>query len=354
MQREDSLELNALEVAAERLRRLRLTEPVETEVDYLRLFRLMQPVAPPAYSRPGDPPRLEKRVAFDDRACANRLRRERTIVKGRFLSGNVGYVFADQLATYAAAFRKSHSARDYTLEIVQEVVNHHGPLTIEQIKEETGFLSRQIVPALHKLQKSFLVYEDQVDEDWERAWYDFESEWPGLAVADVDPLRARAAIMRNFLQVHVFATARHMADWSGLSLRNVGAAVDLLQGDPAIREARTDRGEEGWIFGDMSNLKEPASHRRAIMLTHSDLLIRSHKTELKRRFGGREVLRYLLIDGQPLGAVIGHWRIGPHDVDDIAILADETDEIKDEVINEVASVYHPPYSTIRKYAGKDL
>jgi hypothetical protein len=348
------MELNALDVAAARLRRQCLTDPVATEVDYLKLFRLMQPVAPPAYSRPGDPPKLEKRVAFDDRECANRLRRERIIVKGRFLSGNVGYVFAEQLATYAAAFRRPLSAGDYTLDIVQEVVQRHGPITIGQIKEETGLLSKQIVPALHKLQRSFLVYEDQVDEDWERGWYDFETEWPGLALEDTDPLEARAAVIRDFLQVHVFATERHISDWSGLSLTNVRAAVDSLLGDPAVSEACTDRGEEGWVFGDVPNTRLPADSRRVIMLTRSDMLIRSHKTELKRRFSGREVLRFLLVHGEPVGAVIGHWRIGPHDVDDIVIQVEETDGIRDEAICEVASAYHPPYSTIQKYAGKDL
>ena len=55
------------------------------------------------------------------------------------------------------------------------------------------------------------------------------------------------------------------------------------------------------------------------MLHRSDFLTKSHTSELKRRFGGQEVLQYLLIDGMFGGAVLGHWRIGPHDVDDIVV-----------------------------------
>ena len=40
--------------------------------------------------------------------------------------------------------------------------------------------------------------------------------------------------------------------------------------------------------------------------------------ELKERFGGLEVLQYLLIDRNFAGAVCGHWRIGPHDVEEMA------------------------------------
>jgi hypothetical protein len=34
-------------------------------------------------------------------------------------------------------------------------------LTIQQIKEDTGLLVKEITPVLHRLQEAFLVYEDQ-------------------------------------------------------------------------------------------------------------------------------------------------------------------------------------------------
>jgi hypothetical protein len=36
-----------------------------------------------------------------------------------------------------------------------------GGLTPQQIKEETGLLNQEIMPALHRLQEAFVVYEDR-------------------------------------------------------------------------------------------------------------------------------------------------------------------------------------------------
>jgi hypothetical protein len=89
------------------------------------------------------------------------------------------------------------------------------------------------------------------------------------------------------------------------------------------------------------------------MLHRSDLLVRSHKSDLKRRFGEHEVLQYLLIDGRFLGAVLGHWRIGPHDVDDIVVElpAGERSARRDEILRAVRWGYRPPGSAVLRYDG---
>lgn len=68
------------------------------------------------------------------------------------------------------------------------------------------------------------------------------------------------------------------------------------------------------------------------------------------------MLQYLLIDAELRGAVCGHWRIGPHDVEDIAVelAAKEREQRKAEIIAEVSQNYHPPFSQIRRFAGKTL
>ena len=91
-------------ILAKRLRRQRLTDPLPSADSYLDLFRLLQPVSPVAFTRPGDPPRLMPRTRFDDGAEADRLRAQRRLVKGRFLGGNIGYVLAEDLALYARHF----------------------------------------------------------------------------------------------------------------------------------------------------------------------------------------------------------------------------------------------------------
>ena len=341
-------------IIAERLRRQHLLERASTDEEYLELARLMQPIAPPAYSKPGNPPVLEARVCFDDSVLTGKLRRDRRLVKGRFLSGNVGYVFSDQLATYAVAFLRPLAGLNRVQQTVLDVVQRAGPVTIHQIKEETGLLSRQIVPALHRLQKAFLVYEDQIDSDWERAWYDFETEWPDTDLSEGDSVSALSTVIRNYLQVQVFATSRHVADWSGLPLRKVEEALLLLAQDNSIRRVRVAPGTDGWLLGDAPDSSQVP--RQVIVLSQADLLVRSYASDLKRRFPGREILKYLLIDGRLIGAVIGHWRIGPHDVEDIEVQLPEEEAAgrMTEVLEVVSRIYHPPHNHIRRYARRLL
>ena len=244
-------------ILAERLKRQRLILPLRRQKDYLPLFRMLQPVSPVAYSYPGSPPGLVHRTTFDHKKAADKLRAGRTIVKGRFLGGGIGYVCADDLAVYATAFRKPVKGLNYIQQMVLEIVNDVGPLSPRQIKEESkliedlGLLNKEIMPALHRMQEAFLVFEDPPDTDWERNWCGFEAEWP-----DID-----------------------------------------------------------------------------------------------FRFGGEEVLQYLLIDGEFAGAVLGHWRIGPHDVDDILIElpAKQRSARKAEIMDAVAWNYHPPHHQILAY-----
>lgn len=62
-----------------------------------------------------------------------------------------------------------------------------------------------------------------------------------------------------------------------------------------------------------------------------------------------------LIDGEFKGA-IGQWKIGPHDIDDVALLMseDEIPERKEEIIQEIRSEYHPEITRILKFNGKTL
>ena len=70
-------------------------------------------------------------------------------------------------------------------------------------------------------------------------------------------------------------------------------------------------------------------------------------------FSGLEILQYLLIDGEFLGAVTGHWRIGPHDVEDIIVTLPKktATNYKQAILDEVSRIYSPPHSTIQKYNG---
>ena len=67
----------------------------------------------------------------------------------------------------------------------------------------------------------------------------------------------------------------------------------------------------------------------------------------------REAAPDLLIDGELNGAVMGHMRIGPHDVEDIELQIPprECASRRREILSVVAKHYCPPRSQIRHYCG---
>jgi hypothetical protein len=341
-------------IFAERLQRQRLIEPAKTPEEYAELFRQLQPVSPVYFSCPGDPPSLVHRAVFNDCEVSADWRQTREIVKGRFLRGTIGYVFGDELELYANAFQRSLKSLSRNQELVYSTLSHVGPLTPRQIKEETGLLNKEIMPILHRLQQAFLVYEDQLDSDWERAWYIFSQEWPDL---DIGPDRWESAaqqVLLRFLHVNVFASIEQVKDWSGWSLKEIDHLLQLLQANGKITACRIDGLGNGWMRTEDTCLDCGAPPSSVIMLHKADPLLRAHISELSRRFAGLEVLQYLLIDGDFRGAVCGHWRIGPHDVEDIVLDLPEGERTarKDEVMEAVAWRYHPPSHHIIRYCGE--
>jgi len=346
--------MNMAAILPERLRRQRLTEPLRNPSEYMGLFRLLQPVPPGV--RPGDPPRLVHRTVFDDGAVADGMREDRIMVKGRFLGGTIGYVLAADLELYANAFCRPLSGLNETQQTVLDAIKGAETLTPRQIKEETGLLNKQIMPALHRLQRAFLVYEDQVDSDWERNWYEFSTEWPEIDLAEAKWETSAAQVILRFLRGHVFATFEQLKDWSGWPSRPLARLVRDMEENNAIVPGAVEHLGEGWICPQDIPLRPREASPSVFMLRRSDILARSHASELKRRFGHQEVLQYLLIDGAFKGAVLGHWRIGPHDVEDIIVElpAAERTNRQEEILRAVASQYRPPHSRILKYTGRIL
>ena len=341
-------------IIAERLLRQHLSIPISNPEDYIELFRLLQPVSPIFFSYPGSPPRLVHRTAFDDSKVADRMREDRAIVKGRFLGGNIGYVLSDDLEIYANAFCRQIPLISDIQQRIFDTIRYTGPLTPRQIKEETGLLNKQIAPALSRLQEAFLVYEDQPDDNWARGWYEFATEWREVCIDESKKERAISQVLLNFLQGHVFATMEQIKDWSQLSSKLLTAVINDMEKNRKIVSRLIEGLGEGWMLPqDISGREVKPS---VFMLHRSDFLARSHASELKRRFGDYEVLQYLLIDGEFKGAVVGHWRIGPYDVDDIILELPHAERAqrRDEIIRAVSWYYKKPDNPILKYDGKEI
>jgi len=337
-------------LAAHRLRRQGLSQPAADEAAYLGLVRRLQPVAPIHFSRPGSPPRLVHRAAFDEGALADRWRAGRLLVKGRFWGGNIGYVLAEELGLYGAAFRRPLPRLSALHERILQTFKYEGPLSPRQLAAESGVRHKELMPALHRLQEAFLVCEDQEDDDWERPFGLFAAEWPGVDLEALPWEEAAAEVVMRLVHSQVLLSAAQICDWSGWPARKVAGLLAQLEG-----AGRVERAGEGWRRPEDRELPFCEPEQSAFMLHKADPLVKSHQHQLKALFPG-EVLQYLLIDGVFRGAVCGHWRIGPHDVEDIALRLPRRQLAarKQEVLAAVAAQYHPPHHQIRGYAGMAL
>ena len=342
-------------ILAHRLRRHGLLSPARDEGEYVELVRRLQPVTPVARDMPGAAPRLMHRCRGDDSALADRLRGRQELLKGRFSGGRIGYVLAADYELYATAFRRPLKALNSLQDRVLKVLGYHDGLSPRQLRLETKVPHKKLMPVLHRLQEAFLVFEDQSDGGWDRLWSPLGSALPE---ADLDRRsweEAAMAVIRRFLQSHVFATFQQLKSWSGFTKRGLTAVLARLE-EEGLSPVQVDDMGEGWTCVEDRTL-EPARMDPGVFLLHrGDPLVIPHTTELKERFEGLEVLAYLLVDGELSGAVCGHWRIGPHDVEDVVLTIPEGECMrrKDEIVKEVGRFYHPPGHHILRYAGMAL
>ena len=212
------------------------------------------------------------------------------------------------------------------------------------------------MPILHRLQEAFLVYEDQLTADWERGWYIFSSEWPQVAIDPSLKKQCAEIILLRTLESQIFASLAQLKDWSSWSLKELQELLSELEKKEKVVKITIAGLGEGWVRSEDMQLNELDLPPSVFMLHKADPLVRSHVSELKKVFQGQEVLQYLLIDGTFQGAVLGHWRIGPHDVEDILLNLSTAvaKSRRTEIIAAVNWGYRPPFSNINKYNGEKI
>ncbi len=338
-----------------RLMRQGLIDPAPDEDAYEKLFRAQQPVPTVYFCEPGTPPQIRYRAAFDDVAFNRDLREDHTIAKGRFAGGNIAYVYADELPLYASVYRKPMGIWTEKEEAVHHCLSHMGPLYKEQIAEEVGLKASAVNKALTRLQRAFLVHADHGDSYDEQLWYDFTSLFPEIDLDDMDRDLALQEILIRFIRNMVYTDEKQAKDWSRLPMRDIKHLFEKMADETIITPMEVDGTAKWTLIEDMPLMERewPSPPARIHVMHRADYLVKAHESELKKRFSGLEILQYLLIDGVFRGAVTGHWRIGPHDVDDIVLTLPQAErkERKDEIIAEVSKYYSPPFSRILRYDG---
>ncbi len=314
------------------------------ESEYINLYRDMQPGQNVYWNGFGEPPTLSFRANFNDIEFNKDRQYDRLLIKGRFGGGNLGWIIPEDMELFTALYRKPLKSPTLTQLQLLELIQSIGPLNIQQMKEETGLLVKEITPALHRLQEAFLIYEDQYDGDWDRGWYRFDEIFPNVNVEKLTRHEALKIVLQRFAYRLVWFDTAMAKSFYKLPEKEIKLAVGELISDGILISS-----DNGFMLKNDSELLgnyEPKEMHFIYALHRNDFLYKSHehilKDYAKKLTDGLEYdcepLQYLLIDGEFHGASVGHFRNGPYDLNDIVCDLPDAEERKSEIIDAVQAV----------------
>jgi len=307
-----------------------------SETEYIALYRDLQPGQNVYWNGFGDPPSLTYRADFNDIEFNRERQRTHALIKDRFMGGNLGWIIPEDLELFAAAYQKPLDKPAPRQLALLELIEREGPLTIQQMKEETGMLVKEITPALHRLQAAFLVYEDQYDGEWDRGWYIFNEMFPDTDLRKYTRLDALKILLRRFTYRHVRFDAQMAKSFFKMPDKEIKAAIIGLTSDGALAET-----ENGYVLReDLEAIQTYAADtpKAVFAMYRNDFLVKSNEHWLKERYTHSypDTLYYILIDGEFRGAAVGKFRYTP-EIEDIVLDLPEREAAKrkDEILQAV-------------------
>lgn len=324
--------------------------------EYTTLYRDLQPGQNVYWNGFGDPPSLSFRAAFDDMEFNRQRQSTRQLIKGRFAGGNLGWIAAEDLELFAALYSKPLDHPAQAQQVLLDLIEREGPLNIQQMKEVTGMLVKEITPVLHRLQEAFLIYEDQYDGQWDRGWYRFGEMFPDINMSRYSRQEALKILLQRFAYRSVLFDVDMARAFYKLPKKDIKTAMEEL-----IREGIFIEIEDGYLLKtDLAVLQAytDITPRFVLALHRNDFLVKSNEHWLKERFKHLvyDTLQYLLIDGEFRGASVGHFKNGPYVLEDIIFDLPEVEITtrKDEILEAVYAVNFGQKNPMKRYNGEDL
>lgn len=330
-------------IIALRMERQFLTRKA-SKAEYIPLYRDMQPGQNVYWNGFGDPPSLSFRADFDDVEFNRERQAKRELIKGRFAGGNLGWIMPEDLELFASLYRNPLKNPAEKHMRILELIERQGPLTIQQMKEETGMLVKEITPVLHRLQKAFLIHEDQFDGEWDRGWYRFSEIFPEADCQKYTRHEALKTVLQRFAHRHVLFDESMAKSFYKLPGKGIKTAVRELVEEGVLRVH-----DDGYMLQSdwthlQSHVAKPPSFVHA--LHRNDFLYKSNEPALKGKWKSllepltydHEPLQYLLIDGTFHGVTVGRFRNGPYDLNDVVCDLPNAQKRRDEIIEAIAAV----------------
>ena len=328
------------------------------ETEYIELYRDTQPGQNVYWNGFGQPPTLTFRAGFNDIEFNRDRQKERKLIKGRFAGGNLGWIMPEDLELFVALYRKPLTKPTELQLKLLELIENAGPFNIQQIKEETGLLVKEIAPILHRLQEAFLIYEDQYDGEWDRGWYKFREIFPDVNTEKYTRLEALKIVLQRFAYRLVWFDTAMAKSFYKIPEKEIKLAVAELEKDGILASV-----DCGYILqSDMEVLNEynPKPMNFVYAIHRNDFLYKANEQMLKEWIKplvenleyDHEPLQYLLIDGEFHGASVGHFRNGPYDLNDVVCDLPDAEKRKEEMIEAIKTVNFGKMP--QRFMGKEL
>lgn len=324
------------------------------ETEYLPLYRDLQPGQNVYWNGFGQPPSLTFRADFDDIEFNRQRQANRSLVKARFAGGNLGWVMEDDFELFACLYCRPLDKPSEIQLLLLDLIRREGPLTIQLMKEDTGLLVKEITPALHRLQEAFLIYEDQYDNEWDRGWYKFPEMFPKINIKRYTKLEALKIVLQRFSYRQVCFNMEMAKSFYKLPGKIIKEAIESL-----VSESIIEKTGNGWsLKSDIELLKSYSSETPKFVyaMHRNDFLVKSNDYWLKEKIkhAGHETLQYLLIDGEFHGAIVGHFRNGPYDLEDVILdlPPEEAAARKKDILEAVRMVNYG--KSVTHYQGEEL
>ena len=339
-----------------RMQRQCLVSPV-SQAEYDALYRDLQPGMNLYWHGFGQPAECTFRADFDDVEYNRQRQARRALVKGRFAGGNLGWIMAEDLPLFAALYRKPIVGFMSDVQLtIMTLIERMGPLNIQQIKEETGYLVKEITPALHRLQEAFLLYEDQYDGEWDRAWYRFEEMFPEHDLNRYTRAEALDVVLQRFAYRMAWFDTKMAKAFYKLPEKEIRQACERL-----VERGVLTALDGGFLVARDAGMLDalPEQPLPPVRAFHrNDFLVRALEHELKATFKplydalpyDHDPQYYVMVDGEFRALSVGHFRYGPYEIHDIVCDLPDMWVRKDEIC--AAVLKENPGSVIQRFMGQ--
>jgi len=208
-----------------------------------------------------------------------------------------------------------------------------------------------------------LIYEDQIESDWDRMWFSFETMFPEIDINKYTQSELLKIILPRFAKLNVFFDISMARSFYKLPLKELQTAADEL-----VRSGEFVNYDNGYMLksdfdflnsGKSDNLKQEKSayvmHRNDFLVKSNENSSHQHPRLLKSLFKHPDygILQYILIDGVFHGALCGRFTFGPAELEDVVLDLPEDEKIarKSEILGAIYEMHNREASPLKRYCG---